>query len=122
MATLKLLGEVYSIPINDQVLKSAFGMNGAGRYGAQCGLVEGMLMFLGIWSDLECMTYEQTQMVCSSFAGRFEKTFGSLICARLRPGAEASARDPAHACEELKVKALLMDLDFLDCVESQFRP
>ncbi len=121
MATLKLLGEVYGIPLNDQVLKAAFGMNGAGRYGAQCGLVEGMLMFVGILSGPGGMTYEQAQMVCSSFAERFEKTFGSLTCARLRPESEASARDLAHACEELKVKALLMDLDFLDSIGVQIR-
>ncbi len=114
MATLKLLEEVHHVPLNEQVLKAAFGMNGAGRYGAQCGLVEGMLMFLGIWSSLQGMSYGQTQELCCSFVKKFEETFGSLLCSRLRPEAEASARDPDHACEELKVKAILMDLAFLN--------
>jgi len=118
MSTLKLLGEVYNIPLNDQVLKATLGMNGAGRYGAQCGLVEGSLMFLGIWSDNKGMTYKQTQILCSSFAEIFEKTFGNLTCAILRPEAEASAKDPVHTCEELKVKALLLILEFLYGIHS----
>jgi len=119
MATLKLLEEVYKMPLDDQVIKAAFGMNGAGRYGAQCGLVEGMLMFLGIWSSLQGMSYGQTQELCCSFVKEFEETFGSLLCSRLRPEAEVSARDPDHPCEELKIKAILMDMDFLDNIEAQ---
>lgn len=119
---MKLLEEVYKIPLNDQVIKAAYGMNGAGKYGAQCGLVEGMIMFLGIWSSLQGMSYCQTQKLCNSFAKKFEKTFGSLLCSRLRPEAEASARDSDHACEELKINAILMDLDFLDNPETHIGP
>ncbi len=119
---MKLLEEVYKIPLNDQVFKSAFGMNGAGRFGAQCGLVEGMIMFLGIWSSLQGISYGQIQELCNSFAKKFEESFGSLLCARLRPEAEASARDPDHACEELKVKAILMDLAFLNVTVSMVGP
>lgn len=111
--TLKLLDEVYNVSLNDQVLEAAHGMNGAGRYGAQCGLVEGMIMFLGIWAKQRGLSYNQTQDLCRSCAERFEKNFGSLLCGVLRPEAESTARDPDHACEELKIKAVLMDLDFL---------
>jgi len=31
-----------------QLLDAAVGMHGAGKYGAQCGLVEGSLMFIGL--------------------------------------------------------------------------
>ena len=118
MVTLKLLAEVHHVKLEDQVLKAALGMNGSGRYGAQCGLVEGMIMFLGIWGDLKGYSYGRIQMICNLYAEKFEKTFGSLTCGRLRPEAEATAEDPAHACRELKVKALLMDLAFLDIIEA----
>ncbi|GAB6280988.1 MAG: hypothetical protein STSR0007_11240 [Thermovirga sp.] len=88
-------------------------MNGAGRYGAQCGLVEGMLMFLGIWAKAGNRPYEETQKLCKEYAGLFEDIFGSLLCGRLRPAAESEARDSDHPCEELKVRAILMAMQFL---------
>ena len=48
-ATLKILSKAFSINISPQVIDSAIGMHGAGKYGAQCGLVEGSLMFIGIY-------------------------------------------------------------------------
>ncbi|MBN1333100.1 MAG: C_GCAxxG_C_C family protein [Synergistales bacterium] len=113
MVTLKLLDEVYQIPLNRQVIEAAHGMNGAGRYGAQCGLIEGMLMFLGIWGKARNLNYQETQELCKEYAGIFEDTFGSLLCSCLKPEAKSSAKDPDHPCEELKIKALLMDMEFL---------
>ena len=49
--TIKILAEVFNTKINSQVIDSALGMHGAGEYGAQCGLVEGTLMFLGIFME-----------------------------------------------------------------------
>ena len=115
---MKLLAEVRNVKLDKQVLKAALGMNGAGRYGGQCGLVEGMIMFLGIWGDLKGFPDGQIQMICRSYADKFDKTFGDLTCGSLRPEAEAAAEDPAHACRELKVKALLMDLAFLDIIDA----
>jgi C_GCAxxG_C_C family probable redox protein len=114
MVTLKLLDEVYHVSLNSQVMEAAHGMNGAGRYGAQCGLVEGMIMFLGILARQRGMTYDQTQQLCRAYAEQFENRFGSLLCGVLRPEAKSAARDPEHACEELKIQAILMDLDFLN--------
>lgn len=88
-------------------------MNGAGRYGAQCGLVEGMLMFLGIWAKAGNRSYEETQRRCKEYAGLFEETFGSFLCSRLRAAAESDARDPDHPCEDLKVRAILLGMQFL---------
>jgi hypothetical protein len=38
---LRILAEIDGIELNKQVLAAAVAMHGAGRYGAQCGLVEG---------------------------------------------------------------------------------
>ena len=48
ITTLKILEEIFSINLQPQVLDSALGLHGAGGYQAQCGLVEGALMFIGI--------------------------------------------------------------------------
>jgi hypothetical protein len=47
ITTLKILSERFGIELSAQVIDSALGMHGAGEYGAQCGLVEGVLMFKG---------------------------------------------------------------------------
>jgi len=113
MVSLRLLEEVFEIALDDQVFEAAHGMNGAGRYGGQCGLVEGMIMFLGIWAKANKLPYEETQKLCREYAERFYDNFGSLTCASLRPEAEKSARDPEHPCEELKIQAIQMDIQFL---------
>ena len=45
---LLCLCEHFCIPLQEQTLHAATGMHGAGRFRAQCGLVEGALMFIGI--------------------------------------------------------------------------
>ena len=37
---LKILSENFFVNINQQVINAAIGMHGAGKYRAQCGLVE----------------------------------------------------------------------------------
>jgi hypothetical protein len=46
--TLNILAEHFGVELERRVRHAALGMHGAGEYGAQCGLVEGALMFLGI--------------------------------------------------------------------------
>ena len=45
---LLCLSELFEIPLAPQTIQSAAGLHGAGGYRAQCGLVEGALMFIGI--------------------------------------------------------------------------
>nr|WP_296478837.1 hypothetical protein [uncultured Acetatifactor sp.] len=42
------LGELFEIAIEQQTIWSAVGLHGAGGYRAQCGIVEGTLMFIGM--------------------------------------------------------------------------
>lgn len=46
---LLCLSELFDISLEQQTIYSAIGMHGAGGYRAQCGLVEGGLMFIGIY-------------------------------------------------------------------------
>ncbi len=118
MASLRLLEEVYSLKIHSQVFDSALGMNGAGRYGAQCGLVEGFLMFIGVWIRSNGISDEKGKNICCDFAASFENKFHSLLCSELRPIALLEARNPDHACEELKIKAMLSGLEYMDSLQS----
>ena len=48
-AAIICLSELFEITIEQQTIWSAVGLHGAGGYRAQCGLVEGTLMFMGIY-------------------------------------------------------------------------
>ena len=110
--TLKILAEHFDLPLSDQVLDAAIGMHGAGEYGAQCGLVEGTLMFLGILGRSRAIPDDDITSACSAFAGGFEKRFKSLSCAILRP-AGFDPRNPPHLCEDITCQAVTFSLDFI---------
>lgn len=105
ITVLKVLAETYEVELSQQVLDAALGMHGAGRYGAQCGLVEGTLLFIGIFGRAGNIPDERIVEACRSFAGEFEEQFSSLLCRELRP--QGFSPDlPPHLCEKLSCAAL----------------
>lgn len=84
---------------------SAVGLHGAGGYRAQCGLVEGSLMFIGIYFHMQGKSEDEIVSACYEFACAFEKTFSSLRCFELRPTG-FSENDPPHMCENLTCSAI----------------
>ena len=110
--TLLLLSEAFNLELSPQVIDSAVGMHGAGKYGAQCGLVEGSLLFIGIYGRYIKLDDEKIVGFCSAFAEDFEKKFSSLLCSRLRPGG-FNEDDPAHLCEAITVRAVSWGIPFL---------
>lgn len=99
------LSELFEIAIEQQTIWSAVGLHGAGGYRAQCGLVEGTLMFMGIYLHAMEKTEDEIVYACYDFASTFEKTFGSLRCLELRPTG-FSESDPPHMCENLTCKGI----------------
>lgn len=97
---IKILSEQFVIKLSKQVIDSALGMHGAGGYGAQCGLVEGALMAIGIIGRDFDLPDSEIVNICRSFAKNFEEEFGSLLCKDLRPQG-FSDNDPPHLCEKL---------------------
>ncbi len=97
---LSVLSEIFGIKLHSQTIDSALAMHGAGKYGAQCGLVEGALMFMGIWG--RCNNLEDHLVIdaCRDFTGKFEARFSSLLCRVLRPEGFGS-ENPPHLCEEI---------------------
>lgn len=113
ITTLKILSEIFSINLQPQVLDSALGLHGAGGYQAQCGLVEGALMFIGILGKARNYSDKEIEEKCYSFAEKFEKEFKSLICKILRPEG-FKPENPPHLCEDLSKKAILFTINFLN--------
>ncbi len=110
--TLRILSELFEIELSDQVYEASIGMNGAGKYGAQCGLVEGALMFVSIVCRQRGMSIDETGQACNDFAASFEAKFGTLICRELRP--EGFSEDnPPHLCEPRSIDAITHAIAFV---------
>ena len=112
ITTLLCLGEEFSVEIGQQVLASAVSMNGGGRFRAQCGLVEGALMFIGIYAAEQDMKKKETMKIAYDFCDAFTERFGSLLCRDLRPGG-FQKEDPKHLCESLTRETVAFTVDFL---------
>jgi Putative redox-active protein (C_GCAxxG_C_C). len=111
--SLLTFSEIFHIQLNSQIFDAAIGIPGAGRYGAQCGLVAGALMFIGIHGREKGLEHEDIVSKCLNFSKGFENEFGSLNCRDLRP--EGFKPDnPPHLCEEITKKAIMFVLKYLD--------
>ena len=110
--TLICLSELLHIKIERQTLDSAIGLHGAGGFRAQCGLVEGALMFIGIYFSEQGKYEDDIASLCYQFADEFTKEFGSLKCFDLRPNG-FTEDDPPHLCEGLTIAAIEFACDFI---------
>jgi len=111
-ASLLTLSEIFRTKLSSQILDAVIGIPGAGRYGAQCGLVASALMFIGIKGKENGLQHEEIVTICNNFAREFEKEFGSLNCRDLRPQG-FKPENPPHLCEEITKKTVKFTLDFL---------
>ena len=111
--TLRILAEHCDVELSQQVLDAAVGMHGAGGYGAQCGLVEGTLMFLGILGRARRLPDADIVNLCCCYGETFENTFTSLLCRELRPDGFADDQPP-HLCEGLTGRSISFSVEFVD--------
>lgn len=118
--TLKILSEKVKIPLNKQVIDAAIGMHGAGGFRAQCGLVEGTLMFLGIFGRQKHVPDQHIVEQCYAFASKFQNRFGSLLCRELRP--EGFHPDnPPHLCEQFTKDAIIFAAEYISGFQEMFK-
>lgn len=103
--TLRCLGRLFNTKIEAQTWNAAIGLHGAGGFQAQCGLVEGTLMFLGIYFCNKGLSKGTVIQYCKEYAKAFTERFGSLRCCELRPGGFQPS-DPPHLCESLTCDAI----------------
>ncbi len=110
------LGRLFQVDIEQQTVNSAIGLHGAGGYRAQCGLVEGGLMFLGVYGIQLGKTEEEIIKLCYHYAEAFHEAFGSLGCYDLRPTG-FSESDPPHMCENLTCKAIQFAYNYIQKIK-----
>ena len=109
---LVCLSELFDVELHSQIWQAAVGMHGAGRFRAQCGLVEGALMFMGLYYAGHGVSDKDIVVACRRFAEAFTARFSSLTCRDLRPGG-FTKNDPPHLCETLTVDAIDFTAGFL---------
>lgn len=109
---LVCLGERFGIKPGRQTMAAAVGLHGAGGYRAQCGLVEGGLMFIGIYCLALGRTDDEAATACYQYADAFHRRFGSLTCHDLRPTGFRSD-DPPHLCEGLTCAAVAFTDEYI---------
>lgn len=115
---LYCLGKLFDVEIESQIMNSAIGLHGAGGFRAQCGLVEGSLMFIGIFFSIQKKNHSEITELCYQFAQQFTLKFSSLQCYDLRPNG-FSKNDPPHACEQLTANAVLFTYDYIKTLLGQ---
>lgn len=112
---LLCLGEFFGVEIASQTKNAAVGLHGAGGFRAQCGLVEGALMFIGIYLSGVGWRREDIVGACYGFADAFTEKFGALRCLELRPGGFRED-DPPHACEKLTCAAIRFTCEYVETI------
>jgi len=117
---LLILAEYFKIELHEQVLNAAVGMHGAGGYRAQCGLVEGTLLFLGILGAEKGVEEEEIVLACYNFGQTYEQEFSSLQCRILRPDG-FNDDDPPHLCEGLAARSTAFSIRFIEQVIKEWK-
>ncbi len=112
ITTMSILSEYFKLSINQQVYDALIGMNGAGTFGVQCGLVEGTLTFIGIFGKHIDLSNNRIESLCKEFALEYKKAKGSVLCKDLRP-LGFSKDNPPHLCEKLTIDTITLSIDFI---------
>lgn len=114
--TLKVLAKYFNITLDEQLIDGAVGMHGAGEYGAQCGLVDAVLIFLGIYGRKRNIAKDDIILYCHEFARQFEEKFKSLQCSTLRPEGFNSS-NPPHLCESLTCNVIEFSMQYISRIK-----
>lgn len=97
---LVCLGELFDVELDPHAFHATSGLLGAASFGLQCGLVEGVLMFIGIYYTQLGIEEDAILSSCCHFMETFSQKFGSLKCCELRSDLNIK-KDPRYICEQL---------------------
>lgn len=110
VTTLKILAECFGIELQDQIIDAALGMSGARTNRAQCGLIEGSLMFIGILGKDRGVSEKACIAFCQDLSNYFVQEYGSMQCKFLRPEGFYD-ENPPHLCEGLTTDVICKTVD-----------
>ncbi|HOU15098.1 MAG TPA: C-GCAxxG-C-C family (seleno)protein [Anaerolineae bacterium] len=105
MTVLRVLAEVFDTPVAQPVIDAAQCMPGAGGVEHLCGLVSGVLMFVGVWGGQQGLHRQKLRPLTVNLSQAIQERFGSLMCRDLRP---------AEGCGPLAVAFLTFVIPYLE--------
>jgi len=109
---LLALSKLFDQNIVPPALQSAVALHGCGDHGDQCGLVEGAVMFIGIYHLERGWEKQDVAKLAYVLAETYRNRFGSLLCKDLRPGG-FSEGDSSHLCENLTIGSIAFTYQFI---------
>ena len=106
IALIKTISDIFSLDISGELISAAAALPGAGRFGAQCGLITGGIMIIGIIGKSQQKSNDEIRNISYNYSKMFFEKYYSLMCKELRPQGFASD-NPPHLCEKLTVEAAI---------------
>jgi len=103
--TIKILSEVFKLELPKELVELSFALSGISKHGAQCGLVEGVLVMIGLIGHRQGLDKEVLAEICSDFLKQYDQKHGSLRCKELRLGG-FNDDDPPNLCEGLTATSI----------------
>lgn len=111
--TLLTLSKIFNFELAQETIYSATALPGAARNGAQCGIVSGVIMLIGIMGNKRGEKKNEIKEKCHVFAQKYEEKFGSLLCKELRPQG-FNKNNPPHLCQELTIYSIKFAYDYIN--------
>lgn len=105
MTALQILGEHFDVQIGADVIGAAQCLPGGGGTGGLCGLIAGVLMFVGVWGKHQRLHRASLAPITGRFMDGVLQTFGSTDCALLRR---------EEGCDTLAVELLTLAIPILE--------
>jgi C_GCAxxG_C_C family probable redox protein len=105
------------------VLRISASMNGGGRAGAQCGILEAGLFVLSLLygRHSEKQSREPLQSLAFQLTKKFETEYKNLLCRDIRPEG-FSTTQPRGLCTERIICGIFFLLDFFEEIVEKYPP
>lgn len=112
-AMLKILAEVFQVDVSREIYDASAGMaGGGGRFGGQCGLIQGGILFIGIVSARLAVDQDTLKQHCFDYSALAEKELGSLLCREIRPEGFAEG-NPPDLCKPRTIQSIVSTSKFI---------
>lgn len=108
-----VLGKLFDIEISRQVLHGTIGLHSTTEYGGQCGLLEGLLIFVGIYGREKNYSNNEIVRHCAKLTRKFDNLFRTLSCHDLK-GASKKIFESPHSCENITIDIVLLTKKYID--------
>ncbi len=122
-AVVRAVFEQFDIRVPDFYLRPLSSMNGAGRAGAQCGILEGGLFVISTLygRSNSKKSREPLETLVSNFAREFKGRYGSFLCKEIRKEGFFGNQN-RNICNNRIKNGVLFIIDYIESVKNEYPP